>query len=216
MTPITPATLHDALHWRYATKKFDSSRTIAPELISALEDALVMTPSSFGLQPWKFFFIKSSEVKAKLQPLSWNQEQVTQCSHHVVLARKHDVSAADIDAYLDDMCAKRGVSRKQLKMLENLIKGFHQKAVSEGWLNPWADKQVYIALGQLMMSAAVLGIDACPMEGIDPAGYDQVLGLPEKGYRTVVACPIGYRAADDKYAVMPKVRFSAEKVIEHI
>jgi nitroreductase len=216
MGTMTCVSLTAQLRWRYAVKRFDPARKIPAEDWRALEEALVLTPSSYGLQPWKFFVISDQPLKDQLVPLSWNQRQLADCSHVVVFTIKADLAAADIDRYLARMAEVRGIAVEQLAGFRKLLISSFAPPPAEFNVNEWAIRQVYIALGNFMTSAAVLGIDTCPMEGIEPAKYDELLGLPDKGYATAVVCVAGYRAADDKYAVLPKVRFKHEDVIEHL
>ena len=214
MPPVTPETVVEQLRWRYATKKFDPARTIPPATWAALEQALVLTPSSYGLQPWKFFVVTDPAVKAQLPAHSWGQRQPQDCSHMVVLAIRANVGEADIDRYVARVSEVRGQPVEALARFKQTMVGSLTNPPFD--INDWAARQVYIALGQFMACAAVLGVDTCPMEGIDPAKYDEVLGIAAQGYQTVVACPAGYRAADDKYAQAPKVRFKTEDVIQVI
>jgi nitroreductase len=212
---ISSEKLLASLRWRYATKKFDPTRKIPAATWDALEESLVLTPSSFGLQPWKFLVIQDPGVRANLSAESWQQPQVTQASHYVVLTARTNLNAADIDAWMERMAEVQGSGPEILAPLKGMIEGFAQ-AMSHEARHAWNIRQAYIALGQLMTAAAVMGIDACPMEGISAAGYDQLLGLEGSGYATVVGCALGYRAADDKYASIPKARFDRSKVISHI
>ena len=216
MNTTNPDALLAQLNWRYATKKFDAKRKIAPELWAALEKALILTPSSFGLQPWKFVVITDAEVKQKLVPVSWNQTQPADCSHHVVFAARKAISTKDVDHLIESTVAVRGGTVEALKDYRDIIAGFADKAGKEGWAGQWAIRQVYIALGNFMTSAAVLGVDTCPMEGISPADYDKILGLEGTEFETVVACAAGYRAADDKYAIAKKVRYCAEELVQNV
>ena len=212
---VSPDKLLAALRWRYATKRFDPSRKIPAALRDAIEDSLVLTPSSFGLQPWKFIVIQDPGVLALLSPESWKQPQVTEASHYVVLTARTDLDGTDIDAWMARMSEVQGNHVETTAPLRGMIQGFAQ-AMSHESRHAWNVRQTYIALGQLMASAALLGIDACPMEGISAAGYDHVLGLESSGYATVVACALGYRAADDKYAATPKARFDRSRIIAHL
>jgi nitroreductase len=214
MNHITTVNLLEHLNWRYATKQFDPAKTIAPELWTALEDALVLTPSSYGLQPWKFLIVTSPELKAQLQPFSWNQPQVTDCSHYVVFAIKKNLTAEDVDRFLSRTVEVRGGNIDALAgyrntMVSDLVDGARSFSI-----NQWSTRQAYIALGNFMTSAALLGVDTCPMEGIEPVNYDRVLGLSARGFTTVVACAAGYRDAADKYAALGKVRFLKSEVLE--
>ena len=214
MTPIAPDTLLDALSWRYATKVFDPARPIPADLWSALEQSLVLTPSSFGLQPYHFLVITDPAVKAKLKGASWGQAQITDCSHLVIFLAKRTLTEADVDHYLARITEVRGGNPGDLMayramMLGTLVTGPRAATVPE-----WAARQSYIALGQFMAAAALLGLDTCPMEGLDAAQYDQLLGLEDTPYRTVVACPVGYRGEGDKYAAQAKVRFLSKELVE--
>ena len=212
---MTSTDLLAALHWRYATKAFDPDRKIPADTWTALEDSLVLTPSSYGLQPWKFLVITDKATRESLVPHSWGQRQVADCSHLVVFTVKTHITEADVDAYIQRVVEVRGGSPDALApyrqmMLSDIVHGPRSRAATD-----WAKKQTYIALGQLMLSAALLGIDTCPMEGFAPDKYDEILGLQSHGLTTSVACPLGYRAAADKYADLPKVRFPKDSVIEH-
>ena len=213
---MTPDQLLAALRWRYATKKFDPARLIPAETWAALEEALVLTPSSFGLQPWKFLVVNDPALRARLVPVSWNQTQPVDASHFVVFARRDDLPESDLDRYVARVAEVTGTPAASLGGLRSMMAGFCGKARREGWLNTWADRQVYIALGSFMTCAAALGIDTCPMEGMDPAKYDEILGLTGTGFSTLVACAAGYRAADDAYAARPKVRYPASDVIARL
>ena len=216
MTTLTPDQLLARLRWRYAVKKFDPARKIADPIWTVLEQALVLAPSSFGLQPWKFVVITDPAVKAKLPAISWNQTQPAECSHMVVIAGRTEMKPADVERLIDRSLAVRGEgARASLAGYRDVMLGFVAKLSPEQAAG-WAARQCYIALGQLMTAAAVLGVDACPMEGIVQAEYDKVLGLNGSGYTTLMGCALGYRAADDKYAHAPKVRFETSQVVKRV
>jgi nitroreductase len=212
---LPPDQLLDALRWRYATKQFDATRKIPGDIWAAIEESLVLTPSSFGLQPWKFVVVNDPAIRAKLLAESWNQKQVTDASHLLVLAARTDLTASDIDTWIRRMSEVQGKAPEAVAPLRGMIAGFAETMSCEA-RHEWNVCQLYIALGQLMASAAVLGIDACPMEGISKTSYDRILGLEGTGYATVVACALGYRSQDDKYASTPKARFDRSQVIQHI
>lgn len=205
-----------ALQWRYATKAFDPEKKISAETMAEIEQSLVLTPSSYGLQPWKFLIISDKAIRENLVPHSWGQRQVADCSHLVVFTIKKSFGEADVDAFVARMVEVRGVSRDALQSYRDIMVGDIVKGPRSRVYEDWAKRQTYIALGQLMLAAAQLGIDSCPMEGFSPEKYDEVLGLAAKGLTASVACPLGYRSADDKYARAAKVRYPAEQVIEHI
>lgn len=214
--PVEPAVVIDALKWRYATKQFDPAKKIPSALWESLEDVLVLSPSSYGLQPWKFLVITDSATKAALRPHSWNQPQVTDCSHHVVFAIRSKIDDEYLDKYIGHMATMRGVARDSLKPYRQIISSYIITGPQAESAQEWATRQVYLALGNFMTSAALLGVDTCPMEGIMPDQYDQILGLTERGYKTVVACAAGYRAPEDSYAAFPKVRFAKSEMIQRI
>lgn len=215
MTQLTADQLLAALRWRYAAKQFDPSRKIAANVWDALEESLVLTPSSFGLQPWKFLVVSDPDVRARLRPESWNQPQVTEASHFVVLASRMDLTKIDIDIWIARMAEAQDKNPADLAPLQGMIAGFAETMSCEA-RHAWNTRQVYIALGQLMTSAALLGIDTCPMEGISAPAYDRILGLEGSGYATAVACALGYRSETDRYANVPKARFERSRVIKHI
>jgi nitroreductase len=194
---------------------FDPARKIPAELWEQLEQALVLTPSSFGLQPYRFIVVTDPALKTKLRPASWNQSQIEDCSHLVVFLAQNDMTEASIDEYLARIAQVRGVTAESLTgyrsfMVGDLVQGPRHTIIQE-----WAARQTYIALGNFMTSAAVLGVDTCPLEGLVPAQYDEILGLAGSGYRTVCACPAGYRSEADKYATLPKVRYAKDRLITH-
>jgi nitroreductase len=213
--PITTTELLAALNFRYATKAFDPARKIPAETFAAIKTSLALTPSSFGLQPWKFLVVDSPDLREKLRAASWGQPQVTDASHLVVLTARTDLSQADIDSWIARLSEVQGTPVENLAGLAGMISSF-SGAMDAPAKQAWNTRQVYIALGQLMTAAAVLGIDSCPLEGISPSAYDEILGLKDSGYATAVACALGYRSADDKYATAPKARFPEEMLVSHI
>jgi nitroreductase len=213
---ITSEQLLDRLNWRYATKQFDPNNKINAQDWATLEDALLLTPSSGGLQPWKFVVVTDPAVRAKLLPASYGQAQITDASHLVVFAAKKNFSEADVDAFINHSASARGVSVESLATFRGMLVGGIVQAMNEPARDAWARNQAYIALGNLLTSAALLGIDACPMEGFDRAQYDEILGLNKQGFASAVIATLGYRAASDQYAGAPKVRFAKEQVFAHV
>lgn len=215
-TTISNDTLLAQLQWRYATKVFDPVKKIPAADWSALEEALILSPSSYGMQPYHFLVITDQPIREKLVPVSWNQRQPADCSHYVVFATRTANSETDVDEYMARIAEVRGVTAESMGFFKNMlmsdvVNGPRGKVAAE-----WAARQAYIALGNFMTAAALVGIDTCPMEGFVPAQYDEILGLTEKGLTAAVACAAGYRTADDKYASMPKVRFPESRLIVHI
>jgi nitroreductase len=209
---ISADALLDRLSWRYAVKKFDPARTIPADTWSAIERALQLSPSSYGIAPWRFVVITDQATKAKLPPISWNQPQPRDCSHMVVLAARVGISAGDIDRYVELIKRERNATDAMLADYRAMMLNTVQSTPPER-LDEWCARQCYIALGFLMSACAMLSVDACPMEGIEASKYDELLGLPERGYRTVVGCAVGYRSADDWLASLKKVRPPAEETV---
>jgi nitroreductase len=213
---INAQQLLDRLNWRYATKQFDPARKISPQDWAALEQALLLSPSSGGLQPWTFVVVTDPEKRKELLPASYGQAQISDASHLVVFTAKKDCGEADVDAHIKRTSEVRGVSVESLAPFRGMLVGGIVNALDQPGRRAWAARQAYIALGNLLTSAALLGIDACPMEGFVPAQYDAILGLEKKGLSAVALCALGYRLAADPYASLPKVRFPAEKVFIHV
>ncbi|HEX7651950.1 MAG TPA: NAD(P)H-dependent oxidoreductase [Verrucomicrobiae bacterium] len=208
--------LVEALNWRYATKAFDPAKKIPADVWTALEQTLVLTPTSFGLQPYKFLIIQNPATREALLPNSWGQRQVVDCSHFVVFLARTDMKEADINRLIERQSVVRSTPAEKLApyremMMNSVVNGPIGKVAHE-----WASRQVYIALGNAMTAAALLGVDGCPMEGINPVEYDKILKLEGTGYKTVVALALGYRAAADKYAAAPKVRYEAKELVQYV
>jgi len=216
MKKIDIETLLESQKQRYATKKFDPTKKIDDATWAALEDTLVLSPSSFGLQPWKFVVVKSPELREQLVAHSWGQKQVVDASHLVVFAVRHPLTPQEVRRFIERTAELQASPVESLAGYENVINKFIEKMPSDYHARAWSERQVYLAFGNFMTSAALLGVDTCPMEGLDPAGYDKVLGLEGTGFFTVAACPAGYRAEDDKHAKRPKVRYEKKDVITHL
>ncbi len=217
MSNMSNHQLLEALNWRYATKVFDPAKKIPADTWQALQQALILTPTSYGLQPYQFLVITDPATRAALLPHSWGQKQVVDCSHFVVFTAKTKTTEADVDKLIRrtveirKLPAPEALGTYRFMMLGDVVNGPRGKIAHE-----WATRQTYIALGNLMTCAAVLEIDACPMEGLVPAEYDKVLNLSGSGYATVVACALGYRSANDKYATLAKVRYDTKDLIRKV
>lgn len=211
MSTINSKQLLEQLNWRYATKEFDPTKKISAADWATLETVLQLTPSSAGLQPWKFIVVTDPAVRAKLVPASYGQEKVSTASHLIVFAAKNNLSEADVDAHLQNVAKTQGVPVESLAQFRGMLVGM-VKSMDETARNAFAQNQVFIALGNFLTSAALLGIDACPMGGFDHAQYDEILGLKAKDYSSAVIATAGYRSAADKYANAPKVRYPKEQL----
>jgi len=211
----TPENLLAAMRWRYAVKKFDPNRVIDSATWSALEEVLQLSPSSYGLQPWKFLVVRDPAIRARLLEYSWRQSQIVDCSHLVVFTVRRQMTVADVERHISRVAEVRGVPAEKLEGFKKMMVGDIVSGPRSDRSLEWASLQAYIALGNFMTSAAILGIDTCPMEGFEPAAYDEELGLEESGLTTAVLCCAGYRAEDCKGANQPKVRYSREELFEY-
>jgi nitroreductase len=201
-------------NWRYATKVFKRGEMIPSQQWSAIAESLVLSPSSYGLQPWKFIVVTNPALKTQLRPHTWNQSQVEDCSHYLIICAKEQMSKEHVAKFVDSMASQRKVDRNQLAgyekmMIADVVEGPRSKVSME-----WAARQCYIALGNFMTSCALLGVDTCPIEGFKPDEYDKILGLEGSGWRSVVCCAAGYRSSEDKYAGAKKVRFETKDLID--
>jgi|SRR3989344_524318 len=200
-----------ALNWRYATKSFDQTKKVSENDLNEILEAIRLAPSSFGLQPWKFIVVENPELRKKIREVAFNQPKVTEASHLIVLCSKTDVSEEYIKEYVRDIAKTRNISIDSLKGFEDMMINFRKSHNNES-IKDWAKKQTYIALGILLQTAALKGIDAGPMEGFSPEGVDEILSLHKEGFTTAVLCALGYRSNEDKSASYAKVRHSKEKV----
>lgn len=216
MKPIDRSQLIHQLNWRYATKQFDPARKISAQDWAALEEALVLTPSSIGLQPWAFLVIDDPAVRAELLLASYGQPQVVDASHLIVFATKTNYSEMDVDAHISHAAKVRGIGVEALDGLRTMALRSVVQGMDETARRNWATNQTYIALGNLVTSAALLGIDAAPMEGFERHRYDDILGLKVRGLTASVIAAVGYRRESDKYATAPKVRFPREEIVQHV
>jgi nitroreductase len=155
-------------------------------------------------------------MKARLMPAAWNQSQVGDCSHFVIFTVRKNLGADHVERHVARMVEVLGVEPATLTKFAQMAVGNLEKARGEARLDTWQSHQIYIALGQFLASAAVLGVDTCPMEGFAPAKFDEILGLAGTDYASVVACAAGYRSADDPSAARKKVRFKTDDVIVRI
>ena len=212
-TAVDPTTLVRQMQWRYATKQFDPAKRVDDDTWAALERAMVLSPSSYGLQPWRFVAVESPDVKLKLRAAAYGQAQVTDASHVVVIASRLGFAVADVDRHLTQVARVRGVPVDSLNGLRQMVVGMLSKRDAAA-TDAWCRDQAYLALGTALTAAAVLGVDACPMEGFVPAQVDALLNLTARGYTAAVLIAFGHRAADDKYATLPKVRYDPADVIE--
>lgn len=201
----------ESLNWRYATKKFDSSKKVSEKDLETLKEAIRLSPTSYGLDLYKVFVIEDRELLKRLQPACWNQPHVTQASHMFVFANVAKDFEEEIGKSIERKAKLTGKSVEEFEMYKNFVLGKMALRTPEGNAE-WTAKQTYIPLTNLMTAAADLRIDCCPMEGFESDQVNEILGLPEKGLNAAVLAIVGYRAGDDKAQHNPKSRKSAEEL----
>ncbi|MTI31938.1 NAD(P)H-dependent oxidoreductase [Xanthovirga aplysinae] len=202
----------EKLNWRYATKRFDENRKLSDEKLNTVLEALRLSPTSYGLQAMKFVVVEDKALREELKKHAWNQPQVTEASHLIVLCREATLSEGDVDLFGDNIAKTRELEREAIAEYMGMIKNSLAN-LDEDSKGQWLARQVYIALGNLLTVCAVEEIDACPMEGFDPAAFDEILKLEEQGLNSVLVVPIGYRSTEDGYQNLAKVRKPLEEVI---
>jgi nitroreductase len=205
--------IESALNWRFATKKFDATKKIDAKDWRVLEDSLVKTPTSYGLQPYKFIVVQNADLREKLKAASWNQTQVTDCSHYVVFVYKKKMDAEHVQKYINRVAEVRGVALESLDGYKKTMLGDVVNGPRAEVINWWAQRQAYIAMGFLLETAALLQVDACPMEGLDAGQYDKILDLEGSSWATVASVALGYRHSEDPIAKQKKVRFANSDLI---
>ncbi|MBB1194472.1 NAD(P)H-dependent oxidoreductase [Flavobacterium sp. SOK18b] len=196
-------------NWRYATKKFDASKKITAEDLATLKEAIRLTASSYGLQPYKIIIVENPELRAQLQPAAYGQAQVVDASHLIVFANELNFGAEGIDDFAKTMSEIREIPLESIQGYVDYMKG-NIVGLPEESRNLWSAKQTYIALGNLLNSAAELKIDATPMEGFIPAQVNEILGLDKLGLNATLLATIGYRHEEDATQHYKKVRKSNE------
>ncbi len=203
----------ESLKWRYATKKFDKNKQVSAENIQLLKETVRLTASSYGLQPYKVLEVKSTEIREKLKAVSFGQPQITDASTLFVFCANDDLTDAHIDSYLELSAKTQKVDVAAFKGFGDFMKGvFGSRTTADK--HEWAARQAYIALGNLLTTAASMQIDVCPMEGFDARQYNEILGLKGSGYSSVVIAAIGYRSADDEVQNKAKVRRPLDELFE--
>lgn len=191
--------------WRYATKKFDASKKISEADFNVLKQAIQLSSSSYGLQPYKVFIIENPEIRAKIQPVAWGQSQIVEASHLLVFANITNFGASQIDTYIENMAATRGITVESIQGYADFMKS-KITTLPVDLRNTWTSKQTYLALGNLLNAAAELKIDVTPMEGFEPEKVNEILGLNEMGLNASLLATIGYRHEEDATQHYAKVR----------
>ncbi len=205
--------LIEALEWRYACKKFDADKRISDTDIDTILDSIQLTPSSYGLQPLKVLLIETKELREQIKPIAWNQAQVVDASHLLVFCHYAALSESYVDQHVSLMANTRNLPIEKLQGFGTHVKS-SIASMDADHVNQWSGKQTYIALGQVLLSCALLKIDATPMEGFDRKALDNLLDLSKDGLSASLLCPIGYRHAEDPYITLKKVRKTKDALFE--
>ena len=198
-------------NWRYATKKFDTTKKISKQDLETLKEAIRLSASSFGLQPYRVLIIENPELRAKLQTAAWGQSQIVDASQLIVFANITNVADTEIDESISKTTKTTGLPPDELKGYGDFMKS-KIVALPEDIRNTWASKQTYLALGNLMNAASELKIDVTPMEGFEPAQVNEILGLGKLGLNATLLATIGYRHEEDATQHYAKVRKSNEEL----
>lgn len=195
----------ESLKWRYATKKYNPEKKISAQDLETLKEAVQLSVSSMGLQPYKVLIVENPEVREKLKAVAYNQTPITEASHLFVFANEVNIGNEEVKNYMENISEVRNTSVEDLTGFSEMINGaLKSRSTEEN--NTWASKQAYIALSTLINTAAILKIDATPMEGFDPEAFNEILGLNEMGLSTAVIATIGYRHDEDEMQHLKKVR----------
>ncbi|WP_366183884.1 NAD(P)H-dependent oxidoreductase [Flavobacterium ovatum] len=198
-------------NWRYATKKFDATKKITIEDLDFLKEAIRLSSSSYGLQPYKVLIIENPELRAKIQPAAWGQSQIVDASHLVVFANVTEIAEPEIDSYVQNISATRNLPLEALSGYADFMKS-KILSLSPEFKNTWSAKQTYLAMGNLLNAAAEKEIDVTPMEGFIPEQVNEILGLNKLGLNASLIATIGYRHTDDDTQHYKKVRKSQEEL----
>jgi nitroreductase len=204
-----------ALNWRYATKTFDAGKKVSDADLNTILESGRLSPSSFGIEPWKFIVVTNPDVRTKLRAASWDQTKVTDASHLVILARRTDVAALSPEL-MSRTAQTQGKTEADLAGYKGMVDGsIAGKSAIPGAVESWLSAQTYIALGIMTETAALLDVDTCPMEGFDQTQVNEILGLSAKNLSATTMLAIGYRG-DDAYAQAPKTRRPFAEVVEFV
>ena len=205
--------LIENLKWRYATKRMEKKKVTSKKL-DAILDAIQLSASSFGLQPYTILVVKNQNTKLKLQAAAYNQAQLGESSHVLVFCVPQTITAADVSTFIKLVADTRGMPVSALAGYEAQIQST-VSGMSDAEKQNWSAKQAYVALGTALVAAAEQKVDACPMEGFDRQEFDKILGLAKKGLKSTVIMPIGYRSTEDIFAGAKKVR-KAKETLFHL
>ncbi len=203
------------LKWRYATKKFDSSKKIQADKLEILKEAVNLAPTSYGLQPFKVLIIENQKIREQLKEAAWGQSQLTDASHIFLFCNFTEMGPEKIDNYLKLRSEINNTDVAETKPYGDMMKG-QMAVLSSDQITAWTAKQAYIALGTLIAAASELQIDSCPMEGFDKGKFDEILGLKNKGITSAMIAAVGYRSEYDDTQHFKKTRKPIDEIFEII
>lgn len=199
-----------ALNWRYATKSMNGEK-VPQDKVDVILDSIRLSASSAGFQPYQVFVIQNKDLLEKIKPVAFNQQQITQASHLLVFAAWDRVTEERVDAMIKNIASIRGVSEDSLSGMRAYGDRFMAQTPEQNF--QWAARQAYIALGTALVTAATLGVDSTPMEGFNSSELDELLGLSERGLKSVLLLPLGYRDPENDWLLpLKKVRMPKESL----
>jgi len=197
------------LNTRYATKVFDPTKKVPEAEMEKLLEAIRLSASSYGLQPYKVLVVEDPKIRAELRKVAWDQPQITDSSALLVFAVNYDTNAKSVDDFVDLISRTRNISRDVLSGYSDMMKrSIHSQSPEQ--IETWVSKQAYIALGFGLVTAAILGLDTCPMEGFSGEDFDRILDIQKLSLKSKVIMAVGYRSKDDHYQDLAKVRMKTE------
>jgi nitroreductase len=205
----------EALNWRYAVKIFDPSKKISEKDLNTILESARLSPSSSGVEMWKFIVVDNPEVRKKLREASFDQPKVTDASHLIIIAYRTDSEENMVRERLERTAKIQNQKVEELEGLKKMLQSGLDQKIKDGTLEAWVKAQAYIPLGMMISTAALLHVDAGPMEGFEPEKVDEILGLKEKNLKSTTMLALGYRG-DDPAATRPKIRRDFAEVIEFV
>lgn len=207
--------LVENLKWRYATKKFDSSKIVSQQDLNYLKEAVQLSVSSYGLQLYKVLIVENTALRELLREVSWGQSQVTEASHLFVFCNFSENKDKYVDDYINKIAVTQQIKTSEIEGYGNFIKENLAKKTNSEWRS-WSKRQTYLSLANLLSACAELRIDACPMEGFDATAYNEILHLNSKGLNASVIATVGYRSEKDETQYRKKVRKTVEELFETV
>ena len=205
----------NALKWRYATKIFDPAKKVSAENIKTILESARLSPSSNGIEMWKFLVVENQEIRAKLKEASYGQPKITDASHLIIITYRTDALENTVKERIERTAKTQNQNPSELDGLKNMLEGSIAQKAKDGTLESWIRAQTYIPLGIMIETASLLEVDNCPMEGFVSEKVDEILNLKEKNLKSITMLALGYRG-NDPMAKFPKTRRDFGDVVESI